>query len=162
MDEELDELILLCQEKKKAKPPLLYQFCEQCGTELLLDDTEYVNVCVKCGIGYPYCEHYLRRPCSPPYKRKWHFMTAIRRLNLRMKYYETESLLASYINFDRHFSDLFPGKNMMNLDFTIKTLADQHGFTNVSEQISLKTVREKTLACWRDKFDLVYSKVQQM
>ena len=153
-DDLLLQLMQLRAQPEQSKTKSHY-CCEKCSVDLLVDQKEYYNVCPNCGRCYPYCDHRPGFDGSPPYKRKWHLMTVINRHNFVFRYGELEAILSLFLKLDYDYSTLFPGKNMMNVNFIIKAIAHFIGYDHISMQISLKNVKPKTLRKWFHRFNLV-------
>ena len=114
--------------------------CEVCFTDLLVDAEENLYVCPSCAIGYPMisysCFFYERRK-SPPYKRRWHFMTKVRKLGFLINCNELELLLSAFIKLDHAYTTRYQKKNMVNMDFTLKYLAEQLGYNHIADRIKI-------------------------
>ena len=151
-------LLYLIQLRRSKKPERTSGYnCEKCSTELLVDSKEYYNVCPSCGLCYPYRDHVTLGRRSPPYKRKWHFMTVLRRNNLALGSRELQNMMSLFLKLDNKYSILFPGENVMNMNFLLKIIADSFGLAHLSSKIELKYVKPATLQKWVDRFNLVMS-----
>jgi hypothetical protein len=157
MDDEFEFLLsIYYKEQEKTNRSEKYKCCEKCLSELLIDVKNNMNVCEKCAIGYPFCDYHFQPVRSIPYKRKWHFMTCLRKMGFAIKWHELDNLLSKFIKLDRAYTKYFPNKNMVNLNFVIKYISLQLGYTHIAEKIKIgRTARTKMN--WYNKLNLVLS-----
>ena len=149
----MEEALLLMRRLRQKKIEVDAFKCGKCLIDLLVDTKEYYNVCPSCGTCYPYRDH--SGPHSPPYKRKWHFMTVLRRNNLAIPSNELDAIFSVFLKLDRSFTTKFPGKNVMNMNFLLKVIADHLGLDHIADKVKLTNIRPKTLQGWLDRFNLV-------
>lgn len=158
MDEEFEYYINLYYKNEKKDSFKKYDptKCEACSTDLLFDS--YYYVCPECGIGYPYSTpSYRFCRSSPPYKRKWHFMTTIRKLNFCISGNELERMLETYVKLDHLYTKKYPKSNMVNIMFTIKFIAYFLNYTHISDKIKINKSTQ-TVTKWQQKLNLVLHK----
>jgi hypothetical protein len=130
--------------------------CEDCNEWLIEDSQAMCNVCYKCWRTYPYTIYIDRQQFrkSPPYKRRWHFMEVVRSFEFCIPGSKFELIFEKFIKIDRKYSDLYPGKNLVNYKFLVKYIAEFLGFNDVSEKIPITWSISKILR-WKNKLDEV-------
>lgn len=114
--------------------------CEECNHELYSDGNEFLNICPKCGLCYPYQTiDFTYRLCkSPPYKRIWHLFEVIQTLPFSIHHSDLERIQIMFTKYDREYSKRFPRRNFPSYKFVVNYIAQKLELDYITQQLNCK------------------------